>query len=59
MNEFGLVQRKLNQAKYKLQKFLDMDSTYSDKDMHHTMRKEVNIWLEMEEILWRQRSKAL
>lgn len=56
---FGRVQYQLRKAKQKLQYLQETDSTHRDREAHLLARAEVQTWLEREETMWRQRSKAL
>lgn len=56
---FGNVQRQLQQAKTKLQRLQETNPTHLNKDAFKEAHKEVHCWLERNEILCRQRSKAL
>ncbi|KAF5458308.1 hypothetical protein F2P56_022343 [Juglans regia] len=56
---FGKVQYQLRKANQKLQYLQENGSTYGDREAHLLARVEVQTWLEREETMWRQRSKAL
>lgn len=58
-NEFGIVQRQLCRAKNRFQNIIEEDPTCSNRDRFYSAKSEVNIWLNKEEIMWRQSSKAL
>ncbi|KAJ0018154.1 hypothetical protein Pint_10775 [Pistacia integerrima] len=58
MTTFGHVQKKLQQAKQQLNQLYEGDCG-SDVSVLNKAKEEVQLWLEKDEVMWRQRSKAL
>lgn len=58
-NTFGNVQHQLNKARMRLKQMQEAYPTCVEIADNIFAREEVQMWLEREEIMWRQRSKAL
>lgn len=56
---FGNVQKELHKAKQKLKQIQDEDPLCVRREEQNEARDEVQKWLKRDEIMWRQRSKAL
>lgn len=59
MSSFGNVQKKLQEAKQRLKNIQEMESGLADSGMVNEARKEVHVWLERDELMWKQRSRVL
>ncbi|XP_042983163.1 uncharacterized protein LOC122312584 [Carya illinoinensis] len=58
-HSFGNVNRQLAQAQRNLQGLIDSDRGEVDADAINLARNDVQRWLERQEIMWRQRSRAV
>lgn len=58
-NYFGNVQKNLAEAKSKLKSIQELETELVSKELLDGARREVNIWLEREEVMWRQWSRVL
>ncbi|KAF5468190.1 hypothetical protein F2P56_012365 [Juglans regia] len=56
---FGLVHKNLAKAKDKLQTLQEEDPNCVEAENLKAPRKEVQLWLERDELLWKQRSRVL
>lgn len=56
---FGRVQNLLKKAQQNLKMLQERDPTFADKEGHCFARAELQKWLEREELMWRQCSRAL
>ncbi|XP_041011306.1 uncharacterized protein LOC121255085 [Juglans microcarpa x Juglans regia] len=58
-SRFGNVQKELHNVKLRLKELQDADPTFLKVSEQQLARAEVQKWLERDEIMWQQRSRAL
>lgn len=58
-NNFGNVHKHLVKAKQSLQHVQSMDQCMTSNDELKEAQKDVHLWLECEEMMWKQRSKVI
>ncbi|XP_042969025.1 uncharacterized protein LOC122301700 [Carya illinoinensis] len=58
-SKFGHVRQGIEKARSKLKWLQASDPCFQKRDEHGKARVEMQVWMEREEIMWRQRSKSL